>query len=111
MASRAERQPDYVEHGTKASGLFLELIGSVNDSVLSESWRKKNWLFGWLSGYPECCIDFYCDAWAPAWHVLGINGAHEKFPHMKDARGHRIGYVMCPSCFAKAFPPGVTQAV
>ena len=59
---------------------------------------NKFW-FGIESGYPLCCVIFFCDVWCP------IRAEHRMF-HGKsecyDCRNNKVQYVQCPDCIVES---------
>ncbi len=59
--------------------------------------RLNDFWTGIESGYPLCCIIFFCDVWNP------LRESHRMFhgkPECYDWN-HNVGYIQCPECIIK----------
>lgn len=100
---RTKEQEDYIAHDSKAGQLFRQLVetGSLPQDAL-------HWLTGWLSGFPECCIDFWVNEWSPfvERHTDSrgrITQLTESFLAKEWPKVYysHIGYIPCPECAEK----------
>lgn len=90
-----------VDHRYKEKTGKIHLIGTtlqrkINLSIVKEfatdSWSYMFW-HGIVSGYPLCCILYFCDVW--------YNFRKEKRMFSgKEAKDwdFNMGYVLCPNC-------------
>ena len=59
----------------------------------------NNFWAGIESGYPLCCIIFFCDVW------INMRREHRMFhgkPECSDYTFKDAGFIMCPECIIKA---------
>ena len=63
-------------------------------SLKDDSWSRNFW-DGIESGFPVCCIIFYCDIW------LGLRRRKMMFSYEESHDYDTgIGYVQCPECIS-----------
>lgn len=104
-----QHRPDYIKHGSRAWTIFHRLVN--NHDWLFETldttpvtWHEIEFLEGVLSGFPECCAEFFAFEWSP---FLGREGpgpnkiSNERLQEAADrwpyARSD-VGYITCPPC-------------
>ena len=83
---RTQRYEDRVPTGSLAARIADDVLGSG-----PYSW-KHAYVRGLLSGYPLCCIEFFCGEWEPYGEKNGWDKAYKRWP-----QPHGMGYVECPA--------------
>lgn len=74
------------------------MIDDLNKNWTGNFWSDWNGDFwdGINSGFPLCCIIFFCDIWCP----LRISKRMFSGKESRDWRSH-VGYVQCPECIIR----------
>ena len=90
------REPDTIYLDAIITGreiLEQELVRSLS----SDKWSNDFW-YGIVSGFPTCCIMFFCDVWYRDGELsIDMNaGTGGEYHH------EGIYYIQCPDCIAKS---------
>jgi len=70
------------------------------EKIIQESWSLDFW-DGIESGFPLCCILFFCDPWYRLRYIKGKPLAYDLWGNWVT----RKHYVQCPECVIKEVEP------
>jgi hypothetical protein len=83
--------------GNEVNSRTYRLLGGVDRAI--EAGREE--------GYPECCVAFFAEVWAPL-RLSGIprpsvaDGVLSSYAERIDAAGLPEGFIPCPACLRAA---------